>query len=683
MHIARETGARAALRAHVRRHQAGAPRRLAAERAALVQRRGQAHRLRAGVVDAEDGEDRAGDHLRQGQLHVARAGARREARRRAPICTPAGIILWELLTGRQLFPSGARRARPRTHTSEELLRRVRDPEVIAPSKRARRVPAELDRIAMKALAPDLEGALRELRGAAPRLATFLAQTAPAMDSARVAKFLSELYDDDIEGERAEREQLHRQGARVVHRRSAARPRPPSPGDAAQHDGRRLGPPAARANKSRRPQPRDGVRAERRPLTRARAARQGARQAQHEAPRPRRRRGHVDSELGRAAEPGPSAVGTVIGGRYFVRRLSGEGGMGRVYEAEHTDIGRRVALKILHPRVQPDARSGRAPAPRGARGVADLAPQHGRRHRLRHDARRRVLLRHGVPRGAELARAHLATRATLAVAARAAHRRARSAARCRRRTRRRHPPRPQARERLPPRARRQTRLRQGARLRHRQDRRWTSREREGPRRQDAAPAHAPGHDDGDARVHGARAGRGAAGRPALGRLRGRRDAVRDALGEAALRGEELHGDPPQEGEHCRRRSRAAAGHAARARGAHHAHARRGSAVTAAVDGGARPPAARRRRHRLSRGSADHLAFFERARSGSSSTGQLAQPPVTAASSSALTRLRLVERKEVAYAAGGLALPRDRPAGQLATIARAPRPRGGRRRAAAPG
>ena len=44
----------------------------------------------------------------------------------------------------------------------------------------------------------------------------------------------------------------------------------------------------------------------------------------------------------------SVIGSVIGGRYYVRRLCGEGGMGRVYEAEHIDIGRRVALKILHP-----------------------------------------------------------------------------------------------------------------------------------------------------------------------------------------------------------------------------------------------------------------------------------------------------------------------------------------------
>jgi serine/threonine-protein kinase len=44
----------------------------------------------------------------------------------------------------------------------------------------------------------------------------------------------------------------------------------------------------------------------------------------------------------------AVLGTVVGGRYYVRKLCGEGGMGRVYEAEHIDIGRRVALKILHP-----------------------------------------------------------------------------------------------------------------------------------------------------------------------------------------------------------------------------------------------------------------------------------------------------------------------------------------------
>src|SRR4051812_16244398 len=36
-------------------------------------------------------------------------------------------------------------------------------------------------------------------------------------------------------------------------------------------------------------------------------------------------------------------------RYRVTRLIGQGGMGAVYEAEHLVMGRRVALKVIHPR----------------------------------------------------------------------------------------------------------------------------------------------------------------------------------------------------------------------------------------------------------------------------------------------------------------------------------------------
>jgi len=42
-----------------------------------------------------------------------------------------------------------------------------------------------------------------------------------------------------------------------------------------------------------------------------------------------------------------SVGELIDGRYRLLRVIGEGAMGRVYEAEHIGIGKRVALKILH------------------------------------------------------------------------------------------------------------------------------------------------------------------------------------------------------------------------------------------------------------------------------------------------------------------------------------------------
>ena len=36
------------------------------------------------------------------------------------------------------------------------------------------------------------------------------------------------------------------------------------------------------------------------------------------------------------------------GRYRVVRVIGKGGMGIVFEGERTDIGGRVAVKLLHP-----------------------------------------------------------------------------------------------------------------------------------------------------------------------------------------------------------------------------------------------------------------------------------------------------------------------------------------------
>ena len=41
------------------------------------------------------------------------------------------------------------------------------------------------------------------------------------------------------------------------------------------------------------------------------------------------------------------LGTVIE-RWKILRKIGEGGMGRVFECEHTEIGRKAAIKILHP-----------------------------------------------------------------------------------------------------------------------------------------------------------------------------------------------------------------------------------------------------------------------------------------------------------------------------------------------
>ncbi|MGZ3429177.1 MAG: serine/threonine-protein kinase, partial [Polyangia bacterium] len=48
------------------------------------------------------------------------------------------------------------------------------------------------------------------------------------------------------------------------------------------------------------------------------------------------------------------VGTVVDGRYRIERVLGTGGMGAVYEAEHIEIGKKVALKVLHPQFSRQA-----------------------------------------------------------------------------------------------------------------------------------------------------------------------------------------------------------------------------------------------------------------------------------------------------------------------------------------
>ncbi|HXJ23762.1 MAG TPA: protein kinase [Polyangia bacterium] len=256
----------------------------------------------------------------------------------------SGIILWELLTGRQLFPSTRPAGAPKDQiTSDELLRRVRNPEIVPPSRRAARVPAELDRIALKALAPDLKERYATCEDLRHDLAKFLAQNWPTTDATRVAKFLNELYDQDIAAERAERDQLIAR-AREWYATTSA---PPS----AKSSSANTAPIAGDQTKT--PAEKFETDTEERPMRETVLSIPVRFNKERPAlPKPRPLQQLTTAERGALDPSGGSlsnaVIGSVVGGRYYVRRLCGEGGMGRVYEAEHIDIGRRVALKILHP-----------------------------------------------------------------------------------------------------------------------------------------------------------------------------------------------------------------------------------------------------------------------------------------------------------------------------------------------
>jgi serine/threonine-protein kinase len=50
------------------------------------------------------------------------------------------------------------------------------------------------------------------------------------------------------------------------------------------------------------------------------------------------------------KPPKALIGTTISERYKIERLLGEGGMGAVYQAEHTLMRKRMAIKVLHPEM---------------------------------------------------------------------------------------------------------------------------------------------------------------------------------------------------------------------------------------------------------------------------------------------------------------------------------------------
>jgi serine/threonine protein kinase len=252
----------------------------------------------------------------------------------------AGILLWEMLTGQQLFPvkaSAPGDEAARRDSTADALARVRDPRVTLPSHVTPRVPPELDAIVLKALAP--ERAQRYQTGEELRadLAAFLAATTPQTDAARLASFLHPLFQDIAEAERVEREELVRSAGGLLSGAfsaelagAAAMPAPPAdapelPKEATSQKPRAIG----RRHTDTAPEEGDGNAP-------------GERRASAVTPH-----GHeaLTNSEGRPGED--PRIGTTLGGRYLIERLCGEGAMGRVYEARHVDIGRRLAVKILH------------------------------------------------------------------------------------------------------------------------------------------------------------------------------------------------------------------------------------------------------------------------------------------------------------------------------------------------
>jgi serine/threonine protein kinase len=262
----------------------------------------------------------------------------------------AAIVLWELLTGRQLFPPGK-------DQPQDLLARAKNPEPMRPSKRAPRVPVELDEICLRALAASKDDRYPDCDAMRMALQTWLAQNAPTTDGTRMSAFLFELFAEDIQRERAERnDMLSRVRTRaltlpptdelrmIIENGSRATAAPGADdladGSAMIHDA----PVRKPGSVGRRAADRLGDLTDRRQAADRRNVPTKPSASDHSggATALAKRLQEQDDE----AEP--DLIGSEVDGRYRVLELIGEGGMGKVYLAEHVEIGKRVALKVLHP-----------------------------------------------------------------------------------------------------------------------------------------------------------------------------------------------------------------------------------------------------------------------------------------------------------------------------------------------
>lgn len=265
----------------------------------------------------------------------------------------AGIVLWELLTGRQLFPSSNR-------THQEALAAVRNPKVVPPSSVVPGVPPGLDEVVIRALAKEREERYPTAGEFRAGLSNVLSSHFPSCNADRISEFMREIFAYESKAEADDYAAFAREDFSQIREQGSADAISISDVIWLEDDGQ--GETTRRTRAPKRPPPTTKVPVESSTIT---LGDSDIVEVEEHGPDP-----HDDELLEEAATSGPWPppdmdnstarraasrwVGRVVAKRYRIDGLVGIGGMGAVFRATHLALGKTFALKVLHPTYTRDA-----------------------------------------------------------------------------------------------------------------------------------------------------------------------------------------------------------------------------------------------------------------------------------------------------------------------------------------